>query len=98
MGEMVRKQIYLEKRQVSAIHKRAATLGINESEVIRQAIDHDLYGSGAMPTQADPSAWDEIEAFLDSQANLPLAGEAYEFNRDQLYEDRIRRINEPDID
>ncbi len=60
MGDMVRKQIYLERSQVSAIQRKAANLGVNESEVIRRAIDHELYGSGGVPTRPDPSAWDEI--------------------------------------
>ena len=72
MGKMVCKQIYLERRQVGAVQQKAATLGVNESEVIRQAIDHYLFGNKGIPSRPDPAAWDEIEAFLASQADKPL--------------------------
>jgi hypothetical protein len=98
MTDMVRKQIYLEKRQILAVHQKAATLGVNESEVIRQAIDHDFYGSGGASTRPDPSAWDEIESFLASRADKRLEGEPYQFNREEIYDDRSGGLNEPDSD
>ena len=91
MGDMIRKQIYLEKRQVQAIQQRAKAVGANESELIRQAIDRELYGSGGVPTRPDPAAWYEIEAFLASQSEKPLTGEPYRFNREDLYEERLGR-------
>jgi hypothetical protein len=98
MGDMVRKQIYLERSQVKAIQQKAEVLGVNESELIRQAIDHDLYGGRGIPTRPDPAAWDEIEAFLASQVEKPLAGEPYQFNREELYEERLGRIHGTDSD
>ena len=98
MSDMVRKQIYLEKSQVIAIQRKAEVLGVNESELIRQAIDHDLYGGGVIPTRPDPAAWDEIEAFLAAQAGKPLAGEPYQFNREELYDQRLGRIRGTDPD
>ncbi len=98
MSDMVRKQIYLERSQVKAIQQKAEVLGVNESELIRQAIDHDLYGGGGTPTRPDPAAWDEIEAFLASQVEKPLTGEPYQFNREELYEERLGRIHGTDPD
>ena len=98
MGDMIRKQIYLEKRQVQAIQQKAKAVGANESELIRQAIDRDLYGSGGVPTRPDPAAWDEIEAFLKSQAEKPLTGKPYQFNREELYEERLGRLYGTDPD
>jgi hypothetical protein len=93
MSDMVRKQIYLERSQVLAIQRKAEVLGVNESELIRQAIDHDLYGGGEIPSRPDPTAWDEIEAFLASQTEKPLVGEPYRFNREELYDERLGRIH-----
>ena len=98
MSNLVRKQIYLERRQVKALQKKAEVLHINESEYIRQAIDLDLYGSGGIPNRPDPDAWDEIEAFLESQMDLPLAGEPYQFNRDEIYNRPLSRLNGTNLD
>jgi malic enzyme len=98
MSDMVRKQIYLNKRQISAVQRKAALLGINESEVIRQAIERDMHSGGVIIPQADPSAWTEIEAFLAAHAGEPLAGEPYQFNRDALYDERLDRYDESNPD
>jgi hypothetical protein len=98
MSDMVRKQIYLEQRQGVAVQQKAAILGVNESEVIRRAIDRDLYGSGGSPSNADPTAWDEIETFLASVADTPQKGEPYQFNREELHNEWLRRFDEPDSD
>lgn len=98
MGEMIRKQIYLEKRQAQAIRQKAKAAGTNESELIRQAINRELFGSGGVPTRPDPDAWGEIEAFLASHSAQPLAGEPYQFNREELYEERLERPNGTDSD
>ncbi len=98
MGEMVRKQIYLEKRQVRAVRRKAEVLGVNESELIRQAIDRDLYGGEGLPNRPDPAAWEEIEAFLASLADKPLAGEPYQFNREELYDQRLSHSDGTDSD
>jgi hypothetical protein len=98
MGDMVRKQIYLKKRQVKAIQQKAEVMGINESELIRQAIDRDLYGGEGLPTRPDPAAWEEIESFLSLLDGKPQEGKPYHFDRNELYEDRLSRFDDPDSD
>lgn len=99
MGEMVRKQIYLERRQVKAVQRKAEVLGVNESELIRQAIDRDLYGWGSsVSSHPDPAVWDEIETFLTAQAAQPLSGEPYHFNRSEIYEERSEYLDGIDLD
>jgi hypothetical protein len=44
MGDLVRKQIYLHKKQCQVLRKRAETSGVSESELIRRAIDSALFG------------------------------------------------------
>jgi hypothetical protein len=98
MSDMVRKQIYLEKRQVRAVRKKAEVLRMNVSQYIREAIDRDLYGSGGVPHRPDPAAWDEIETFLASQKEEDLPGEPYQFGRDEIYEERLGRFDGTHLD
>ncbi len=90
MTNMVRKQIYLEKGQAKAIRHKADALGFSESELIRQAIDRDLFGSAGIPNLPDPAVWEQIKSFIDSRVNQPLAGKPYRFHRDELYEERTK--------
>jgi hypothetical protein len=89
MSDLVRKQIYLERSQVKAVQQKAAVLGLNESELIRQAIDRDLFGSGGFPTRPNPNAWEEIETFIASLSLNLQSGEPYQFDRDELYDRHI---------
>jgi hypothetical protein len=93
MGDLVRKQIYLERRQVQAIQRKAKALKTNESELIRQAIERDVFGSSNLPTRSDPAAWDEIMAFIATRETYPLTGDPYQFNREDLYEDLNERTH-----
>jgi Ribbon-helix-helix protein, copG family len=91
MTDMVRKQIYLEKRQQKALKQRARATGMSESEIVRQAVDRELYGND-VPTRPDPDVFEEIRHFiLDLEQRKPIEGEPYRFNRDELYEDRLNR-------
>jgi hypothetical protein len=98
MPDFVRKQVYLERRQVNALQSKAHALGVSESELIRSAIDKDMYGSGEEMTRPDPAAWEEIEAFLAAQPAQPQSGAPYQFNRDELYDERLGRIDAADPD
>ena len=44
MTQMVRKQIYIPKRQQLLLKRKAKAVGISEAELIRQAIDRNLEG------------------------------------------------------
>ncbi len=93
---MVRKQIYLEKRQVKAIQQKAEALGVSVSELIRQAIDHELFGAEGILNRPGPGAWQEIEAFITSQAAKPLAGQPYHSDREELYDERLSNFQGTD--
>lgn len=98
MNDMVRKQIYLKHRQAKAVQKKAEALGINESELIRQAIDHDLFGSEAALNRPDLTAWDEIQAFLEAPSGISFASEPYLCKREDLYIERLNRLHGTDPD
>ena len=44
MAQMLRKQIYIEKRQQALLKRLAKKRGVSEAEIIRQAIDREAGG------------------------------------------------------
>ncbi len=92
---MVRKQIYLKPRQIQAIQVRADALGVSESELIRRAIDKDLSG-GSSSFYPDPEAFQKLKDFLAAFQPASKGRPRYQFNRDEIYEDRLDRHADPD--
>jgi hypothetical protein len=91
MTQMVRKQIYIEKRQKAQLKRAAKARGLSEAELIRQAIDQKLSGSSGQAPR-DPEAWDRALALMRSlQAQGPLPNRRRSWTRDQLYEERESR-------
>lgn len=90
---MIRKQIYLEKRQQETIRRLASGRGVSEAEVIRQAVD--VHGSqGSSNLHLDASAWGRaLRIMRSTQAKTTggRSGEHKSWNRDALYEDRVNR-------
>ena len=91
MTEMVRKQIYIEKRQRAQLKRAAKAHGLSEAELIRQAIDQKLAGGGkGLPR--DPEAWERAMALMRSlQAQGPLPNRRRKWTREELYEERASR-------
>ena len=88
---MVRKQIYIQRRQQEILRRLARTLGVSEAELIRQALDHQV-SAGSRSAQPDPDAWKKAHRFmLARHARGPLRGRARTWTRDDLYEDRVSR-------
>lgn len=93
---MVRKQIYLPKRQNLALKRLAKQRGVSEAEVIRQALDREA--DLAMPVVHDShKALEKIFAYVESLRNRPefMQGKPYKFNREELYEERESRWVKP---
>lgn len=88
---MVRKQIYIEKRQKARLKQAAKARGVSEAEIVRQAIDQQLAASGKGWPHA-PGAWDRALALMRSlQAQGPLPKPGRRWTRDELYEARESR-------
>ena len=88
---MVRKQIYIQKRQQAILKRLARARGVSEAELIRQALDHQV-NAGSRSAQPDPDAWEKARRFmLASHARGSLHGRARTWTRDELYEDRMKR-------
>ena len=94
MGRMVRKQIYIEPRQEVLLKQMAASRGVSEAELIRQAIDRQMGGGRGRPLPPDPVAWEQAYQFmLDLRAQGPLEGKQRTWRREDLYEERMSRYD-----
>lgn len=92
MTRMIRKQIYLEKRQESMLERLAKARGISVAEIIRQAIDREFNPGTTRRKQRDPEAWARARrVMLALQAQGPLPRRTRNWKRDDLYEDRLSR-------
>jgi hypothetical protein len=88
---MVRKQIYLYRRQNMLLKRLAKQRGVSEAEVVRQALEHET--SSTIPIRnGEINNWEEIRHFVDNRkATLTNKGRAVVWNRQELYEERENR-------
>ena len=93
MGDtMVRKQIYLPRRQNQLIKRLAKQRGVSEAEVIRQALEREAEMSAPV-VRDSKKALDEIITFARSlrERSELMQGEPIRWNRQELYEERESR-------
>ncbi len=90
MSQMVRKQIYIYKRQEAQLKRIAEAQGISEAEIIRNALDREV-NSQIAPYHYDDGAWEKIVAFIEQRAALGITGKPYKFRREDAYEERESR-------
>jgi hypothetical protein len=88
---MVRKQIYIQKRQDVLLKRLSQARGQSEAEIIRHAIDREVTGDPAQFAQPDRSAWQELIAFLDARRQAATGGKPYHWNREEIYAERANR-------
>lgn len=93
MSQMVRKQIYIEKRQDRLLKKQARLRKTSEAELIREGIDSVTQGY-AMPRlfRRDPDAWEKLERFIRARrARATTTAQPYRWKRGDAYADRMNR-------
>jgi hypothetical protein len=93
MSEMVRKQIYIQKRQEALLKRLSKTRGVSEAEIIRQAIEREAGGTAHRPPHPDPNAWKEILEFLEKRRALGLTELPYRWRREDAHEERLSRFD-----
>jgi hypothetical protein len=91
MAQMVRKQVYIEKRHAQMLKRRAKQRGVSEAEIVREALDKMDGDAEKGSTTPDEGAREAI-AFMRSLAERKeaLPG-GRDWTRDDLYEERIGR-------
>ncbi len=93
---MVRKQIYLHRRQNLLLKRLAKQRGVSEAEVIRQALEHETERITPKNRESE-KALDEIITFaraLRYRREL-MEGEPYRWYREEIYRDRETRWIQP---
>jgi hypothetical protein len=85
---MVRKQIYLPRRQNQVLKRLAKQRGVSEAEVLRQALEREAKAI-TYPASADADGWNKIKKFVkERQAQYAGVGKPVEWDREELYEER----------
>ncbi len=91
---MVRKQIYIQKRQDEWLKRASKARGISEAEVIRQAIDDQATTSSDQQSPEDRMDWEKAVEFMRSlKSRRSQFSEPYKWNREEIYEERENRYN-----
>jgi hypothetical protein len=94
---MVRKQIYIKKRQNILLKQLSQARGLSEAEIIRQAIERETTMGRAF-TRDRTTAWVGIMRFVQERKQAQAGGgKPVEWDRQEIYEDReVRRLGAED--
>ncbi|MPY87365.1 MAG: hypothetical protein GEU99_05540 [Luteitalea sp.] len=97
MSRMVRKQLYIEKRQDDMLKRRAKAQGVTEAELVREALDAPVLPA-SRAFHPDEDAWDSFLRFVrrlahrgSRRARRAVPSSDRGWTRDDLYEERIGR-------
>jgi hypothetical protein len=95
MTDMVRKQIYISRRQQAFLKRISLLRGLSEAEIIRQAIDREAGKILPQPAQASEQAWqDELNFMHALRERSERYPEPVHWDREALYEERMNRLLE----
>lgn len=91
MPQMIRKQIYIAKRQQLLLARLTKVRGLSESEVIRQAIEHEATGGYTPDIEPDAGNLNDLIEFALSRREIGSYGEPLQWNREDAYSERLDR-------
>ena len=85
---MIRKQVYISKRQQQLLNRLARKRKMSEAMLIREAIDHQIQNAGTSSTP-NVQAWERAHALMNSlHAQGPLPNRPRQWTCDELYAER----------
>jgi predicted DNA-binding protein len=90
MSQMIRKQVYIEKRHERMLKRRAKQRGVTQAEIVREALDK-LERDSQNESKPNPEAVRELIESLRSFRNAEPVPGGRDWTRDDLYEERIGR-------
>ena len=91
MTVMIRKQIYIPRRQDILIKRLSQSRGISEAELIRQAIEREISGSMNQAPN-DNDAWAKLmEAVEEVRQRWDGKSEPLRWTREEIYAEREDR-------
>lgn len=88
---MVRKQIYIQKRQDALLKRLSKARGVSEAEIIRQAIERQVGGEPLQQPSSDLSAMDDFIRLALSKRSPEEKGKPYRWDREEIYAEREGR-------
>ena len=80
----MRKQIVIHSEQERALASRAASIGISQSALIREAID--VFLGGTRNDARKQRAWEELRAGMDDAARNGVGSRGRRWTREDLHE------------
>jgi hypothetical protein len=95
MAQMLRKQIYITRRQHVQLKCLAKARGVSKAEVIRQAIERELLLAATQPRVDDRSALEEFLRFGSSRC-VADNNTGRVWARDELYDERLSHYRHAD--
>lgn len=97
MARMVRKQVYIEKRQDELLERRARELGVSEAELVRRGIDQvcgvAIPASRRWWSAPDPNAWEREKEYIRKHRSGPVPQTKDRgWTREELYDERLGKF------
>lgn len=92
MEHMVRKQIYIRKRQNILLKRQAKLHGVSEAEFIRRALEQELAKNAPLRFQSDETAFQKFEDFIQ-QHRRGIRGAPYQWKREDAYKERMQKLS-----
>lgn len=85
MSDLIRKQLYITQKQESLLKKKAAELGKTEAEIVREALDSNVYTIDYPKKSAEK--WQEEMIFIETRKTGKSVGQKdRSWQREELYE------------
>jgi hypothetical protein len=91
MTQMVRKQVYIHRRQLLLLKRVARARGASESEIIRQALERELATGAHRPAAGGESALDDFVRLVTVERTDVVGREPIVWRREDAYADRGNR-------
>jgi hypothetical protein len=86
---MIRKQISITRRQQLLLQRLAKLRGLSESEVIGQAIEHEVAGSYTQKIDPDAGSLEELIKFALDRRATSGEGKPLQWSREDAYSERL---------
>lgn len=93
MEQMIRKQIYIQRRQEALLKRAAKQRGMSEAEIIRHALDRELGTGASRPVRLESDAFAKAYKFIVARrAQHRTKTQPYRWRREDAYEERLSRL------
>ncbi len=93
MEQMIRKQIYIQRRQETLLKRAAKQRRLSQAEIIRRALERELGASVSHPMRLKSDAFEKAHKFIVARrAQVGSKTQPYRWRREDAYEERMNRL------